>query len=212
MQIAQDLMTRNVVSVRPETPLVEAANILLKHQFNGLPVVDGQNKVLGVITEYDLILKGTAIHLPTFLKIFQEMELYKKGSEPIREDLKKIFNIKVGEVMNAEPLVITADTSLVKVVEIFSQHHRVNPIIIVDSGNTLVGVISRHDLLKFLGDPSFQRTPNTNVDKQIDSFLNNYENKFELVSKFRARLWLIASVLFAIVGFVVAFALIIRIH
>jgi CBS domain-containing protein len=212
MRIAQDLMTKNVIAVRPETPLVEAANILLKNRFNGLPVVDNQNKVLGIITEYDLILKGTAIHLPTFLKIFQEMELYKKGSEPIREDLKKIFNIKVGEVMNSEPFVITSDTSIFKVVEVFSQHHRINPIIVVDSANILAGVISRHDLLKFLGDPSLQTVPNTDVDKQVDSFLNNYENKFELVSKFRTRFWLISSILFALVGFMIAFALIVRLH
>ncbi len=203
-------MTKNVISVRPETSLVEAANLLLKHQFNGLPVIDNQNKVVGVITEYDLILKGTAIHLPTFLKIFQELELYKKGSEPIRADLKKIFGLKVSEVMNSEPLVLVADTSILKITEAFTQHHRVNPIIIVDSVNTLVGVISRHDLLKFLGDPAMEPLPDDNVDKQVDQFLNNYENKFTLVSKVRTRWWLIASVLFAVAGFIIAFALILR--
>src|SRR5258708_709533 len=133
MKIAGELMTKDLVTVRPETLLTEAANILLKKGFSGLPVVDNKNKVVGHINAYDLLLKGMAIHMLTFIKIYQEMELYKKGSEPIREDLKKIFNIKVSEVMNSEPMVLMADTSITKVVEVFSQHHHVDPVIIVDS-------------------------------------------------------------------------------
>src|SRR3989338_6467684 len=140
MTTAYDIMTRSVIPTSPDTPVVEAANILLK---------------------------GTAIHLPTFLQIFQELSVYKKGSEPIREDLRKIFNIKVAEVMNKEPLILNSETSLLEVANAFAQHHKVNPIPIVDATNTLVGIISRHDLLKFLGDPSvhFQ-----NGNKRISCF------------------------------------------
>ena len=206
-------MTRSVIPTSPDTPVVEAANILLKHKFNGLPVVDENNKVIGVLTEYDLILKGTAIHLPTFLQIFQELSVYKKGSEPIREDLRKIFNIKVAEVMNKEPLILNSETSLLEVANAFAQHHKVNPIPIVDATNTLVGIISRHDLLKFLGDPSvhFQNGSTQEVDKSIGQFLNNFQGKFVLVSKYRTHFWLVASILFAVAGFAIAWLWILRI-
>ena len=207
-------MTKDVVTVHPDTPLIEAANMLLKYKFNGLPVVGNNKIVVGVITEYDLILKGTAIHLPTFLQIFQELPVYKKGSEPIREDLKKIFSLKVGDVMNKEPLVLNADTSILEVANVFAEHHRVNPIPVVDPGNILLGIISRHDLLKFLGDPSLHVESGSGgeVDKSIDKFLDNYQNKFVLVSKSRTRFWFIASILFAVAGFAIAWLLILRVN
>jgi len=214
MQSARDIMTKEVVTVHPDTPLIEAANMLLKHKFNGLPVVDNRNGVVGVITEYDLILKGTAIHLPTFLQIFQELPVYKKGSEPIREDLKKIFSLKVEDVMNKEPLILTGDTSILEVANVFAEHHRVNPIPIVDPGNMLLGIISRHDLLKFLGDPGLhvETGADGEIDKSIDQFLGNYQNKFVLVSKSRTHFWFIASILFAAVGFAIAWLLILRVN
>lgn len=209
MQTARDLMTKNVVVVSSDTPLLKAANILIEKKFNGLPVVDRDRKVIGIITEYDLIIKGTAIHLPTFMKIFQELQLYKKGSEPLREDLKKIFQLKVSDIMNNDPLVVAEDTDIIKISELFSQHHKVNPIPVINSQNVLVGIISRHDLLKFFGDPEIEN-PGGNIEGIVDKFLNNYNNKFVLVEKNRTRLWLLASILFSIVGFLIAWFLILR--
>jgi len=212
MQTAYDIMTTAVITVHPETPLIEAANLLVKHRFNGLPVVDDGKRVVGVITEYDLILKGTAIHLPTFLQIFQDLSVYKKGSEPIREDLKKIFAMKVAEAMNAEPLTLPGDTPILKVAEVFAEHHRVNPIPIIDQAGLLKGIISRHDLLKFLGSPDIHVEDSREIDKNIDRFLSNYQNRFVLVHKARAHSWLLASILFAVVGFAIAWFLILRIN
>ena len=54
----KDIMTREVVSVKPETPLQEAAEVLAYHGFDGVPVVDEANKPVGILTEYDLLSKG----------------------------------------------------------------------------------------------------------------------------------------------------------
>ena len=74
----QSIMTRDVVSVKPDTPLQEAAEVLARHGFNGMPVVDEENKLVGIITEYDLVAKGSAIHLPTFQLILQNIKVYNK--------------------------------------------------------------------------------------------------------------------------------------
>lgn len=208
-------MTPNVVTVFPETPLIKAVNILLKHNFNGLPVVDKNNKLIGILTEYDLIIKGTSIHLPTFIRLFNELDLYKRDSGLIKDDLKKILELKVGDVMNKEPLYLKEDDSIFKVVDSFSQYHSVNPIPIINEQGVLTGVISRYDLLKFMGDKDvdIKEEPNQeDIEKSINSFINNFDKKFILVSKGRTRFWLIMSILFAVLGFAVAFALILRVN
>ena len=63
----KDFMAKDIKTVSPTTPLLEAASLMLKGGFTGVPVIDPQRKVVGILTEYDLLTKGSSIHLPTFL-------------------------------------------------------------------------------------------------------------------------------------------------
>lgn len=204
-------MTRNVISLEPETPLIEAVNILLENGFNGLPVVSA-GVLVGIITEYDMVTKGSAVHIPTLIKMFGALD-QKYGAE-LKEQLKSILAMKVVDVMNQEPLTLTEDADILRVVDTFSQHHKVNPIPIVSKDNKLVGIVSRSDMLKFLGDAqlSFDSVNEQEVDKNIDKFIKNFQNKFVLVRKSRTRLWLLASLLFAFVGFLIAWFMILRVN
>ncbi|MBX4190363.1 CBS domain-containing protein [Candidatus Parcubacteria bacterium] len=215
MQTVADFMTRDVVSVTPETPLLEAVNILQKYKFNGLPVVDSSRRVVGIITEYDLIIKGSSIHLPTFIKLFSELDIYKKDSSLIKEDLKKIFQLKVKDVMNSEPLTLPESSSLLEIVNTFTQHHKVNPVLIVGKDNILGGVVSRSDMLKFFGNNdklTFSSNPSQEeIQGNVNEFLKNFEQNFVLVGRSRTRLWFLVSILFLLVGFAIAWFLILRI-
>lgn len=211
----KDLMTSEVVSVTPETPLVKAVEIILEKDFSGLPVVDKNNVLLGIVTDYDLILKGSAIHLPTFLQLLKEFQVYKKDASLIRGDIQKILEMKVGDVMNTDPLVLFDDSTINDALNAFGQHHRVNPIPILDREHKLVGIISRLDMLKLYGAPSvnFERhATKREIDANVNRFLSDFENNFVLVSKTRTRHWLIFSLVFAIIGFIIAFAIILRIE
>src|SRR3989338_1410215 len=215
MTTAKDLMTKKTVSVTPETPLLEAVKISEKKGFNGLPVVDGEGKVVGIITEYDMIIKGSSIHLPTFMKLFREMDLYKKDTGLIRDDLKKIFSLKVKDVMNADPLVLSADVSISEVDKAFNEHHRVNPIPIVNEKHQLAGIVSRSDMIKLFSGVNLKLKDGMNqedIDKNIKIFLDNFQDQFILVGKFRTKWWLVASIFFTLVGFAIAWLLILRIN
>ena len=74
----KDIMSTDVVSVNPETSLVEAGKLLSEHNFDGLPVVDKNNNLLGIITEYDLVSKSASIHLPTFQFVLQSIPVFGK--------------------------------------------------------------------------------------------------------------------------------------
>ncbi len=211
----RDLMTKNVVSVSPETPLVQAVDLILKNDFSGLPVVEKNNVLVGIVTDYDFILKGSSIHLPTFLHLLKEFQVYKKDASLIKGDIQKILEMKVGDAMNKEPLTLFDDSTINDAINAFGQHHRVNPIPIIDKGHKLVGIISRLDMLKLYGAPSVnfeQHATKREIDANVNRFLSDFENNFVLVSKMRTRYWLIFSLVFAIIGFIIAFAIILRIE
>ncbi len=211
----KDLMTKVVVFVNPETPLIEAVDILLRRNFTGLPVVDKENKVIGIITEQDLILKGSSIHLPTLMKLLEQFDIYSKDKESIRGDIKKILKMKVIDIMNPAPLTLLESASIEEAVTAFSEHHKVNPIPILDCEGRLAGILSRFDLIKLFGASRINLNESSNervIDKNVEKFISDFESRFVMVSKYRTYYWLIFSLTFAILGFFIAFAIILDIR
>lgn len=204
-----DFMAKEVVSISPDMSLVEAANLLYIRGFNGAPVVDAKNKLIGILTEYDLIQKGSSLHIPTFLKLIKEFDVYRKDKQFINDELKKIFSVKVKDVMNCEPLTINPDADIDDAARLFSEHHKVNPIPVTNRDNTVAGVISRCDILRlYAPSPDLSRflkeSSERRYDKEVNVFLKNFERKFVFVSKSRTRFWLLFSMIFLVVGFIAA--------
>lgn len=143
-----DIMTKEVVSVDPEMPLFEAAKILSEHNFDGVPVVDQENKLLGILTEYDLISQSSSIHLPTLQKVLQDMSVLGKDKAHFKKEFQDVIALKVKDAMNREPLTLKDGAGYEEVVTAFREHHRVNPIPVINNDGKVVGVVSRYDVLK----------------------------------------------------------------
>ncbi len=141
----KELMTTEVITVNPETPLLDVAKIIAEHNFDGVPVVDKDNKLVGLVTEYDLINKTSAIHLPTLQVVLKNMPLFKKDQSHFQEE---ILSLKVSDIMNKEPLTLTETATFEEIIRVFKEHHRVNPIPIIDKDNKVIGVVSRFDVLR----------------------------------------------------------------
>ena len=213
--LARDIMTREVVAIKPENSILQAAQIIFDHHWDGLPVVDAENRLIGILTQYDMVTKGTNIHLPTFLQLMSQLPVYKKDHGALKPELQNIVTLTVRDIMNPDPLLLQEDSSVEDVARTFAEHHRVNPIPIVDAQKKLVGIISRYDLIKlYTGTQAVadEITHEKSIDKKIDIFVNGFGNRFLVVSKLTPFFWKIVSVLFVIVGFVIAMALIIRIE
>ena len=208
-------MNKEPVAVKPDDLVTFAAGLIFEKNYSGLPVVDEQNQVVGIVTEYDLVSRGEALHLPTLINLLSNLDVYRKDNSLISDDLKRLLILKVKDIMNPEPLTVNQDAPIQIAAEQFAGHHRVNPIIVVDQDRKLAGVLSRFDLVRFFADQTLRGTVEADkpevLDRKVENFINNFENRFVLVSKGRARFWPIASLLFAIVGFIVAFAIILRI-
>lgn len=145
---AKDIMNRKVIAVHPETPLSDAARMLDEHKFDGMPVVDAEGHLIGIVTEYDLISKGSAVHIPTMQFILQNLHAFPKDQDEFEEDISAVSSLTVADVMNHEPLTISGDASFEDVIEAFREHHRVNPIPVIDSDKKVVGIISRFDVVR----------------------------------------------------------------
>lgn len=143
-----DIMTKDVISVHPEDPLVDAAKVIMEHDLDGVPVVDNQGILKGILTQYDLISKASALHLPTMQFLLQNMAVYKRDKKDFRREVGEITSLKVEDLMNTDPLVFKEHTTYEDVVLAFKNHHRVNPVPVVDEQKRVVGVVSRFDVLK----------------------------------------------------------------
>ncbi len=208
MNRVDDVMTKSTITLAPNMSVKDAVKLLTQYNLDGAPVIDSESHVVGILTQYDLSLKGTGIHLPTLLKLFEEVDFYKTNTS--QGSIASILSMRVSDVMNSNPLLLRTNASIVEAARIFAEHHHINPISVIEDDGRLAGVLNRHDLIKFYaggGLPLYKPTESESgqkLDQNVNTFLNSFEDKFLFVKKSRTRFWLIFSIMFLIVGFFVA--------
>src|SRR3989344_1417205 len=102
MNRVDELMVLNTISLSPNMSGKDAVRLLTQYKLDGAPVIASDEKVVGILTEYDLSLKGTGIHLPTLLKLFEEFDFYKVDKS--KGGLATLLSMRVGDVMNKQEL------------------------------------------------------------------------------------------------------------
>ncbi len=141
---AAEIMTLDPLSVAPETPLVEAARLMLQHRISGLPVMDGKGVIVGVVTEGDLLRRaetGTERHRSGWLAFLM-------GPGRLAGEYVDAHARKVAEVMTREVVAVGASTDLAEIVQLMEKR-RIKRVPIVANGK-LVGIVSRSDLVRAL--------------------------------------------------------------
>ena len=142
MLTIQDVMSRPALTVRPETPLKDVARTLVEHRISGLPVVDDEGHILGVISEADLLAKeqgASNIHHRRLARLLGE-------SPRTRTQLAKLSATTDGDAMTVPAITITGDRPLAEAAALMT-NRGINRLPVVDGG-TLVGVVSRADLVR----------------------------------------------------------------
>ena len=139
-----DLMTRNCISVLPNTTLADAVQIMLANHVTGLPVLDTNGKLVGIVTEGDLLRRtelGTDGKPANWLKVLLQ-------PSSVAADYVATHARHVSGVMTHNPVFITPATELTEVAELMLRKH-IKRLPVLDDG-MLAGVISRTDLLRVL--------------------------------------------------------------
>lgn len=158
---AEDIMTRQVVTIAPETTVEAAARLMLDRRISGLPVVDTAGAVVGLVTEGDLLRRaetGTDRQHSPWLALLL-------GPGRLARDYVQTHGRQCHEVMTRRVVSVTPDTLVAEVVHAM-EHHRIKRLPVVKDGR-LVGIVSRANLLKALTDVLSAPTPRAVSDAAI---------------------------------------------
>jgi CBS domain-containing protein len=138
-------MTREVVSVRPDTPLGEVVRLLLERDFRALPVVDADGRLLGIITNADLVERGGLSGRLELLRVLDsaalERELVASGAR----------GRTAADVMTADVVQTVADEPLQRAAHLMAER-KIKRLPVVDAAQRLVGMLSRVDVLRTMGE------------------------------------------------------------
>ncbi|HDH05268.1 MAG TPA: CBS domain-containing protein [Nitrospirae bacterium] len=141
---AKDIMTKDVITVKPEATVEELARLLMEHKISGVPVVDEKKKIVGIVTENDLIRKNKRLHIPTIIRLFDAYFLI--GSGKAEEEIKKMAATIVDEICTRKVLSITEETSLEDIATIMAEQHiHLLPVL---SGDTVAGIVGKADVVR----------------------------------------------------------------
>ncbi len=141
---AKDVMTSPVISIEPETPVLEAVRIMLQRRISGLPVIGKDSRLAGMVTEGDFLRRaetGTERRRPRWLE-------YLVGPGRLADEYTHSHGRKVSEIMTADPLTVTEETSLEEVVKLMEKR-QIKRLPVV-RGEEVVGIVSRANLVHAL--------------------------------------------------------------
>lgn len=141
---ASDVMTRKLVTVGRGIPIAQAIRLMLDNGVSGLPVLGEDGKVVGILTEGDLLRRsetGTERHRPRWLEILM-------GPGRMAGEYVRTHGRKVEEIMTRNLVSVTEDTPLDEIVELM-ERRRIKRVPVF-AGDALVGIVSRADLLRAL--------------------------------------------------------------
>lgn len=140
----RDIMTTEVTCVHPDTPLRDAAQILLDLRISGLPVTDDNNKLLGIVTEADfLCAMGIPCHHPAH-NLWQTLDaMFRHHPAPASTPSK------VADIMAREIITIHDDNTVHDVIDIMKRHH-IKRVVVTNHQQQIVGIITRSNLVRVL--------------------------------------------------------------
>lgn len=162
-------MTRDVITITPDTTLLAAAKLMLEHRVGGFPVVDGSGRIIGVFSESDLLREeSTEEDRSPWLKMIIGPD--RKPGAPPRLDA-----LKVVDFMTPRPIAIAPDASIAQACRLLHEHRlRRLPVV---AGDKLVGMIARADLVRAVAVSAEKASPARVRDVSVDARLAELERQ-----------------------------------
>jgi CBS domain-containing protein len=141
-----DVMSHNPVVVRRETPLKDAIAILSERRISGLPVVEESGKLIGIISETDLMWQETGVTPPAYI-MFLDSVIYLQNPATYDRDLHKALGQTVGEVMSKNLITVPPDKPLRDAARLMHDKN-VHRLPVLDSEGQVIGILTRGDIIR----------------------------------------------------------------
>ncbi len=147
MLTASDIMTTSVITVKKETLLTDLAEILYKKNINGVPVVDDEGGLIGIICETDLIRNNKKLHIPTVFALFDAV-FYLERPKKMEKEIERISATTVGELYTPKSVTVDETTRLDEIATIMTEKKIYTIPVMKDK--RMVGIIGKSDIIRTL--------------------------------------------------------------
>ncbi|HZH94001.1 MAG TPA: CBS domain-containing protein [Tissierellaceae bacterium] len=144
----KDIMTRDVITVTMEDNVEKCASLLIKHNLSGLPVLDEAGKLVGIVTEGDLIRRASRIQGPAVLEVLGGL-IYLDSPKKFIDELKNSMGQKAGDVMTKKVVTVDPDQTIEEGATLLVEK-KVKRLPVVNKEGELVGIVSRRDIMSYL--------------------------------------------------------------
>lgn len=145
--LAKEIMTADVITVSPDERVDVVTKLLIDNKISGIPVVDQDNHILGIVTEKDLLIKAGELKVPFYITLFDSI-IFMENPMRFNSNLKKYTASKVKDAMTTKVVVVDENTPVQEIAEMM-QGKGVNRLPVVRN-NKLIGIVTRNDVLKAL--------------------------------------------------------------
>ena len=146
MKTARDIMTEKVISVQPDTLISELAKIFLDNNISGVPVIDENNRVLGIVTESDLIFHSKRLKVPAVLTILDSF-IFLDSPEKMEQELRKIAAASVTDIYTSPAVSITPDTPLDEIASLMTDK-KIHTLPVLNDNGEMIGVVGKKDIIR----------------------------------------------------------------
>ena len=144
---AKDVMTKELITVSPDTEISHAAKLLLENRINGVPVTDETGKLVGILCQSDLIAQQKKLPIPSFFTFLDGL-IALSSMKQIEKQVQKIAAFTVAQAMTPDPVTVNPDTDIEEVAALMVDRNY-HTIPVVETGE-LVGIVGKEDILRTL--------------------------------------------------------------
>jgi CBS domain-containing protein len=127
----------------------DLADILAEHKISGVPVIDEQRRVIGMVSEADVILQDADLHFPYYFQ-FLDSVIYLESVHKFKERFRKAFGVKVGDIMSTEVITISPDATVREAATLMADN-KVNRLPVTEA-LTVVGIVTRGDIVRAIAE------------------------------------------------------------
>jgi CBS domain-containing protein len=138
-------MTQDVVTVNKNQPISDLSKIFIENHFNGVPVLDNTGKVVGVVTQGDLIEQNKNLHIPTVIALFDAV-LFLESEKKFEDDLKKLTGSKIEDIYHKNLITVSPDTDLNEIITLMAEKN-IHTLPVLD-GDKLIGIIGKRNIIR----------------------------------------------------------------
>ncbi len=146
-QTVRDIMTVDPVTVTPDMTVTEVAKLMVDKRVGALPVLE-EGRLIGIVTEGDLIMQDVKLEFPTYMHLLDGYILYPPATARFESELKKAVAASVRDVMTPDPVTVEVDSSIEDAATLLVERD-VSRLPVLDEGR-LVGIVSKYDVVRSL--------------------------------------------------------------